>query len=82
VVRRQPVTPVDRPADPTQAPRSGTVVRLHLECGLGYVRDETDPANAYILAVGRSVSHRAMCKLPLGIPVSFHLSTAGVLNLG
>ncbi len=43
------MTPAAHPADAVQARRPGTVVRLHLKLGFGYVRDDADPASAYIL---------------------------------
>jgi cold shock CspA family protein len=53
--------------------QSGTVARLELAAGFGYVRNATGDHN-YIFIVGKAKTHAQVRKLAVGAPVSFSVS--------
>lgn len=51
----------------------GTVARLNLQAGFGYVQAE-DGEHAYIFVVGTALNHSQVRALHVGQPVRFRLS--------
>lgn len=54
----------------------GTISRLNLAAGFGYVRDATGE-NAYTFLTGAALPHSKACRLALGLPVEFRLMGRG-----
>lgn len=66
-----PVMTADAPR--TQAAlRAGTVSRLNLDAGFGYVRD-ADAPHAYIFLVGKALKHSTAASLKVGSRVRYRL---------
>jgi len=58
----------------------GTIVRLNLAAGFGYVRDAPGE-NCYIFLVGRALTHAAVRQLRVGAPVEFKVSGHGRVDV-
>jgi CspA family cold shock protein len=56
--------------------QQGTVVRLNLSAGFGYVQDEMGE-NTYIFLVGKALNHAQARGLSLGKAVKFRVSGQG-----
>lgn len=54
----------------------GTIVRLNLDAGFGYVRDAS-AENCFIFVVGLALKHSQMRKLSVGSLVMFRVSGQG-----
>lgn len=54
----------------------GTVARLNLDVGFGYVRDASG-RHAYIFVVGRALKHSQARELFVGMSVKFRVSGQG-----
>lgn len=57
----------------TEEPQPGTITRLDLDAGLGYVSD-AGLQHAYIVVIGKTLTNREARKLFVGKKVLFRLS--------
>jgi cold shock CspA family protein len=66
--------------DSLSALQVGTVTRLNLDVGFGYVRDAAGE-NAYVFVVGQALTHTQVRRLSVGQRVQFRVSGQGQVKV-